>query len=1401
MNVGKVGKVQVRGRLLASLAMLGLVLASGLYGLQYQSSVILPNNNSGVSWPSCIALNGEQRLAYAGGVFSDRLCCYNLASGATVASVECKSCHNLTYDPDRGLLYALAWEDGALPKLYVYGPSLNPVAPPINLSVVPGALPWEKEVKVAVASAWNRLYCLYYDYAGAKLASVDLTSYQVTQIATVGNGPRGYGYSGLALCGGRLYCVAGLTEDVTVVDVASNTVIDMIDLDCSAITATPACNNRVCVSTQGNQSVAVIDCGSNQILDWVTGFTDDVWVMVNVDDMQSVFAGNLLYPELTPVNVVEEFSPVSMQITHRNYQYNFPVGDLLYKNLDRLYVQPLPPLGGLHFTASMGRLGVIRPATHQRLDDIHLDEDESFELYATSVWPGYGNQDLVCTSWNDRLCQVNLSNGQCVDFEQLGCRASRIWWNPVSGRFLTRCIGDWWVADVDAVGGHATWGQRVVGPAGMAVNPVDGDYYVGSGPIIGSTGVINVFNAATNQHVTQMPVPAARSYLRELLWKPAGDKLYCPARDQLNIYNCANNTLITSIAELHECDESSRMAWNADDDKVYVCGESDSLYIVDGTANTLIARLELPDEQDAVFPVWDAHNDRLFIGVQRAYDDDAGEDYDGGPGGYVVVDGTTNEFIATHTEPSTRPMAIAVGTRRNEVYLLMKPDVYSREIWFINGVSNTCSYVLDLDGRRADNLIYVEDRLYVTCTTGEFLVIDCESHSIVQEVNGFESLGPLAYDPINNLFAVCGDYGYKSHVLVYHETGAGALYSTTSDATAPNNGRHLVRDPQTGDLHMVYVSADGVHYAASTDDGESWTVEDLGPGCWPTVDIDRNNRPWVAYVDMNHMVAKIKTATGWTERLLYASNDFYLGAPSLVVSNLVDEHVPDPFYDLGYAVFPESVPENPIGPDFSRVVVVAFDQNGVYHEEVTLDQAIEPNYLVMGNPCIARTPGDSLHIVWEYDITEDHDQSFIKYTTSRKLLPWLVKVQGLQPTDFASPVAITDAGYYYSPFVEAWGDSVHAAFTHSEIIPEQTSIQRKARCVQDLIYEWGAIWDVRYEGCLSEFPVVSTGFFTGWQEHTYNQQNHEARGKWTDDMLFNLSATPTPSRWPHCDVELSGPGGLTPPDCIRSIWTEEEVPGYLYRIGYSRRWHVPMDGGPELPGSYYSAGVGESLPSPYCLKRDSRVRFRGLGFDIGSKSLEYRLPYLDPLYGYELRLLVAHAGKGEWSQDILADGVLLRTVEFDSIGIDTLWLELPTRLYANDAAVKLSISRLRGQYAVLAGLALYQVNPPRQREGQQAEPARLAREARLLPCSPSPFSTSTSIAFQLASVGSVNLEVCDASGRVVKELLNGVLCTPGQRAVSWRGDDRSGRKLPAGVYFLRMQVDGAEHRSKVVLSR
>jgi hypothetical protein len=72
---------------------------------------------------------------------------------------------------------------------------------------------------------------------------------------------------------------------------------------------------------------------------------------------------------------------------------------------------------------------------------------------------------------------------------------------------------------------------------------------------------------------------------------------------------------------------------------------------------------------------------------------------------------------------------------------------------------------------------------------------------------------------------------------------------------------------------------------------------------------------------------------------------------------------------------------------------------------------------------------------------------------------------------------------------------------------------------------------------------------------------------------------------------------------------------------------------------------------------------------------------------------------------------------------------------------------------------------------------------------PSPFSSATRIRFP----GSSRVEVCDRSGRTVRTLA-------GNGSVTWDGRDGSGRRVEAGVYFVRRLGSNAAG-VPVVLSR
>jgi len=64
---------------------------------------------------------------------------------------------------------------------------------------------------------------------------------------------------------------------------------------------------------------------------------------------------------------------------------------------------------------------------------------------------------------------------------------------------------------------------------------------------------------------------------------------------------------------------------------------------------------------------------------------------------------------------------------------------------------------------------------------------------------------------------------------------------------------------------------------------------------------------------------------------------------------------------------------------------------------------------------------------------------------------------------------------------------------------------------------------------------------------------------------------------------------------------------------------------------------------------------------------------------------------------------------------------------------------------------------------------------------PNPFSKSVRVSFGSANTGPIRLTVYDLSGRLVKTLKTT------ETNVTWLGDDESGKKLPAGIYFIRAE--------------
>ena len=83
---------------------------------------------------------------------------------------------------------------------------------------------------------------------------------------------------------------------------------------------------------------------------------------------------------------------------------------------------------------------------------------------------------------------------------------------------------------------------------------------------------------------------------------------------------------------------------------------------------------------------------------------------------------------------------------------------------------------------------------------------------------------------------------------------------------------------------------------------------------------------------------------------------------------------------------------------------------------------------------------------------------------------------------------------------------------------------------------------------------------------------------------------------------------------------------------------------------------------------------------------------------------------------------------------------------------------------------------------------------------PNPFNPDVSIRYSVPAAGEVELRVVDVNGRLIDTLVDGFK-TEGAHRASWDGRNANGRRMPSGVYFFRLEAEGAVRTVKGTLLR
>lgn len=99
-----------------------------------------------------------------------------------------------------------------------------------------------------------------------------------------------------------------------------------------------------------------------------------------------------------------------------------------------------------------------------------------------------------------------------------------------------------------------------------------------------------------------------------------------------------------------------------------------------------------------------------------------------------------------------------------------------------------------------------------------------------------------------------------------------------------------------------------------------------------------------------------------------------------------------------------------------------------------------------------------------------------------------------------------------------------------------------------------------------------------------------------------------------------------------------------------------------------------------------------------------------------------------------------------------------------------------------------------------ADPKPVAPARLMAAAHPNPFAERTTVTIELPAAAPVMVTIVDAQGRLIANLMPGML-EAGRHEVSWDGRDLDGARVPSGIYFARVRAAQMEMASRLVVIR
>lgn len=607
------------------------------------------------------------------------------------------------------------------------------------------------------------------------------------------------------------------------------------------------------------------------------------------------------------------------------------------------------------------------------------------------------------------------------------------------------------------------------------------------------------------------------------------------------------------------------------------------------------------------------------------------------------------------------------------------------------------------------------------------------------------------------------------------------LLSDNHHATAFNNGRHLIRDPLTGSLHLVYFSQNRVHYSMSDYTASNWTpyhiIEDpethkKDEGWYPTIGLIPGwliaKMPCIVYCSGQGEVKYRWLEDGTLQwhgfTLLPATTGLDPGPPSVYTYgdsvyvvfsvNMLEggEQLWSAIYFYQFPFYATEPPE-PVVLDYELGMPLAYR-----HASITIDGN--------GNP----------HVVWDkWDpLTGDYEI----YYRWRENGNW-------GPIDWISEY--TPNYVDKSPHIDCYGPKI-AGVWYNETTNVPNEILRRWKYII-----WNRWFPVEQDysqspGICSEFPVNAVHDFSVWCE-IGNASDYDIRYR-SDTYSFGwVSQEPEKEYFCHSQLQRD----WSPWD-LYTIFTKGNTTPYQIVCVHQQFGSGPPGGESPL----YIVETGQDSISPFCLHRDGKITYTNYSVDYGTNELTYELSFLDPTFPFhKIKGTAYFEGNSNRTYELWVNGEKKHIFTVRPNKVYDFDVLIPRELYQHTHRINLSIKNPANTGVCLAGLSVY-----RKIDAKSGGPQSLSDEGleskNWLIVTPNPFSKKTEIRMQIPDSGpGISLKIYDSTGRLVRQWNNTTI----RRAekISWDGTDNDGSRLPAGVYFIHLQIADERLITKVIL--